>query len=83
MKLCRNKNSAKILQERDGVGKKQGKKEGEKEIQMMNLCLKKTFPLKRKEVFPEHIESLKHQRQMIKQWNDKNEMKRETTKKTN
>ena len=31
-----------------------GKKEGEKEIQMMNLCLKKTFPLKKRSISRAH-----------------------------
>lgn len=62
------------------MGKSKGKKEGEKEIQMMNLCLKKTFPLKKRNISRAHrVIETRHQRQMIKQWNDKNEMKRETT----
>lgn len=77
MKLCRNKKLGKNTIGKRWGGEKQGKEGGrEKEIQMMNLCLKKTFPLKKRSI-SEHIESLKHQRQMIKQWNDKNEMKRE------
>lgn len=62
------------------MGESKGKKEGEKEIQMMNLCLKKTFPLKKRNISRAHrVIATRHQRQMIKQWNDKNEMKRETT----
>ena len=46
----------------------------------MNLCLKKTFPLKKRNISRAHrVIATRHQRQMIKQWNDKNEMKRETT----
>lgn len=36
------------------MGKSKGKKEGEKKIQMMNLCLKKTFPLKKRSISRAH-----------------------------
>lgn len=46
----------------------------------MNLCLKKTFPLKKRNISRTHrVIETRRQRQMIKQWNDKNEMRRETT----
>ena len=46
----------------------------------MNPSLEKTFPLKKRKIARAHrVTETRHQRQMIKQWNDKNEMKRETT----
>lgn len=44
----------------------------------MNPCLKITFHIKEKFQRAWRVIETRHQRQMIKQWNEKNEMKRET-----
>lgn len=60
-----------------GGGKSKGKKGGERNTDDESV-LEENIPTKEKEV---QVWSLKHQRQMIKQWNDKNEMKRRLLRK--